>query len=410
MDSWLTRTRSLLGRLPQHQAALKALGKSGATRDHRAQWRHDVLTELVARLSAMTGSRTGLVAQIQARRTLYVTLRARTAGHPYWRKAIAAIGRPERPYKGLRIRPQLGLLPLGPDPKSGLWEFAHVLSGETPVRDAKGRLKLTEQTSIVLVLLPATKIWIGASRKSRRNRDPNASSDENPVHRVTLRPFFISKYELTQGQWKRLTGENPSYWATPKRLRKQPLDLRNPVESISWLDCQHELSRIGLRLPTESQWEYAARAGTRTIWWTGNDVPSLEGAANLVDKSLRSGIKRNQPGAKYDDGHSIHAAVGSFLPNPFGLHDVVGNLWEWCSDQYIFKSYRRRLIRGGRGARKTPAQTEKVTYRVYRGGSWGSSAMAGRSANRSKGAEGSSTATIGVRPARTLYLGPKSSD
>lgn len=100
------------------------------------------------------------------------------------------------------------------------------------------------------------------------------------------------------------------------RPDNQPgLTLVHPVECVSWNDCSIVLTRVGLSLPTEEQWEYAARAGTTTIWFTGDDPERLKGNANL-----------NMAG---------HTPVGSFnLPNRFGLFDVVGNVWEWCLDSF----------------------------------------------------------------------------
>ena len=113
----------------------------------------------------------------------------------------------------------MGLLPIGPDPESGLWEFAHLATGTPAERGADGRLILTEETGVVLVLIPAGRFWMGAQStdEAGRNYDPQAQPNEGPVHEVELSPHFLSKYEMTQGQWQRIMGANPSAYtpATP---------------------------------------------------------------------------------------------------------------------------------------------------------------------------------------------------
>jgi hypothetical protein len=108
-------------------------------------------------------------------------------------------GEKERAYPGLDLQPRVGLVPLGPDPSTGLWEFGDLVTGLPPERDADGRLMITEDTGLVFVLIPAGAFQMGTGAM------------DAPRHDVTLTaPYFISKYEMTQGQWLRLTGVNPS--------------------------------------------------------------------------------------------------------------------------------------------------------------------------------------------------------
>jgi formylglycine-generating enzyme required for sulfatase activity len=296
----------------------------------------------------------------------------------------------------------MGLVPIGPDPESGLWEFWHVGSGERPERDAQGKLVLEERTGVVLVLLPGGSFTMGAQDEDPRapNYDPRAMDNESPPHGVVLSPFFISKFELTQAQWVRQTGHNPSYF---QNIPVAPNGM-HPVEQVSWLDCQEVLARMGLQLPTEAQWEYAARAGTDTPWWTGAERESLQqqGAANLADQAAaREGFAwteiRDWP--ELDDGWPVHAPVGSLAPNPLGLHDVHGNLWEWCLDGFDERFYRSSPTSDP----VCPPGQERG--RVNRGGSFYSTASGSRSAKRALRVDNAPASTginLGVRPGRPV--------
>ena len=124
-----------------------------------------------------------------------------------WQEALASIRDvtfcPQ--YGGLEIAPQLGLLPLGRDPRSGLWEFAHLQTGNVPRRDEAGELVLEDGSAIVLVLVPGGSFLLGAQGRdpAAPHFDPEAIANESPVPEVTLDPFFPSKFEMTQGQWVR---------------------------------------------------------------------------------------------------------------------------------------------------------------------------------------------------------------
>jgi len=302
------------------------------------------------------------------------------------------------------IREQIGLTPIGRDPSSGLWEFAHLETGTIPGRDEKGRLKITGETGLVFVLLPGEVFRMGARRPTdgepvgSPNVDPWARTIEAPVTAVRLAPFFLSKYEMTQGQWRRFTGRNPSLYPAGSRHGRQRVTERHPVEQVSWNDVSDVVRRLGLRLPTEAQWEYAARGGTTTVWWSGDERESVRGAANIADRSaVALGVVRPiRDWPEFDDGIAVHAPVGSLRPNRFGLHDVIGNVAEWCRDRDGKYDAPRRSGDG------EILETIEHRSRILRGGSFRARVTDCRSAHRNFFARETSVETVGVRPARAL--------
>lgn len=312
-----------------------------------------------------------------------------------WEDAIEAIASSEA-YGGLVLPRQEGLVPLGPDPTSGLWEFWLPATGKRPERDpAGGRLRMTGDSGIVLILVPGGTFTMGAQAEDpdAPHYDPGAQPDEAP-HAVTLDPYFISKFEMTQGQWRRATGEAPSLFGAGNRGGPT-----HPVERVTWHDCVEALAGLGLVLPTEAQWEFAARGGTSTPWWTGSEAAAIgEGrGGNLLDETARA----HPETADWDrhegwtDGHLVHAPVGSFAPNPYGLHDTLGNVWEWCLDPY---GPYEAGVRPGDGLRLVPEAAE----RAFRGGSYRFGRSYARSALRWHREPEHIGAPLGLRPARAL--------
>ena len=376
--------------------------------DAEDKWWHNQLEKLVQGLAAFAEAKTGLFSEgtseahgwgLKKRLASALLLRAGFAPEGEHGKAwSAALPEIRAAVPGLALAPQLGLVPLGPDPASGLWEFAHLATGEPAVRGADGKLMLEETTGLVFVLLPGGTFQMGAQKgdPSGPNYDPQATDDEGPVHAVTLSPFFLSKYEMTQGQWLRFVGKNPSHYQPPGGLAPS---LLHPVEQVSWLDCTREMERLELSLPSEAQWEYGARGGTRGVWWTGSERESLRGVANLADQAgARAGAAwqdiKDWP--ELDDGFAVHAPVERFAPNPFGLHNVCGNVWELCLDGYDGDFY-------GKAASKDPVSPlEGSSSRVNRGGGFDFAASSARSASRDSGTPSDDVDDLGLRPARTI--------
>jgi len=205
----------------------------------------------------------------------------------------------------------------------------------------------------------------------------------------------------TQAQWERVMGTTPSGSVMGGgTLGGHDIGPRNPVEQVSWNDCARAARRLDLALPTEAQWEYAARGGTTTPFRTGTTIGSLQGAASVADQAAARAIPSWSIDDELDDGHVVHAPVSSFRPNAFGLHDVHGNVAEWCADRYT--TY-YRIPEPGTGLRRGRGATGRD--RVLRGGAF--SGLAGHAGSGARGAhpEALPNRYAGLRPARALERG-----
>ncbi|MFT7484686.1 MAG: serine/threonine protein kinase/formylglycine-generating enzyme required for sulfatase activity [Candidatus Paceibacteria bacterium] len=297
-------------------------------------------------------------------------------------------------YPGLELSIQMGLVPLGPDPDSHLWEFAVCGSGDLVERDGDGNLSLSAGMAIVLVLLPGGTFEMGAQANNPGlgSYDPLAEGfKESPPHSVTVPAFFISKFELTEAQWVHSTGHHPRAEAPDNEI--EPSAGLLPADTVSWNDSNAFCEHMGLALPHEEQWEYAARAGTLTPWSTGADEASLSGYANLFDQSAKRRFKTYDrvagPASNIDDGAATRTPVGTLLPNLFGLHDVHGNVAEWCINSTY--SYRR------------PERWQGGEDRSTRGGSARGNATSARSSSRTAGPPEAQGPGFGFRPARSIF-------
>jgi formylglycine-generating enzyme required for sulfatase activity len=215
--------------------------------------------------------------------------------------------------------------------------------------------------------------------------DKDAPPQEQPAHKVTVSyAFAIAKYEVTQELYAAIIGKNPSKWKGP----------RNSVEMVNWTEAREFCKRITqelrqrkmlgddevIRLPSEAEWEYACRAGTTTKYSFGDDAKDLGDFAWFTGNA-----KGNDP------------PVGVKKPNPWGLYDMHGYVWEWCLDAW-------RADYQGAPADGSPVTGEQVKKRVIRGGAWTESADSCRSAFRVGAPVETRTAAIGLRCVKTKKI------
>lgn len=356
--------------------------------DAQNAWLHELLVgheRLLERTRAEGGAIEEVTAWLErARRVRSKTVEEHAEA---WGQAIRRISENER-YAGLPLEPQVGLIPLGPDPTTGFEEFLHWFShGEEaslPVRGDEGRFVIGAQDGIILVLLPGAETLIGVNRPSREGEsgpriDPQARDWETPAREVVIAPYFMGKYEVTRGQYERLTrGENPSQLRFPNLVGEDaPVKKTMPVEFVSWVACDRAANRTGLLLPTEAQWEYACRGGSTTIYLEGDDPATLQRFANVADRAHERYFGAQSVTVfDWSDGYPSVAPVGRLAANGFGLHDVIGNVFEWVRD--VDGRHAEATFREGDGL---AVRGEKRT-RMMRGGSFRDGASSLRSAHR----------------------------
>ncbi len=202
--------------------------------------------------------------------------------------------------------------------------------------------------------------------------DPN----ERPVHEVCVSDFSIGIFEITNIQFRQFMPQHNSGTSEGSNLNED----NQPVVNVSWEDAVafakwlSEKSGQTFRLPTEAEWEYAARAGSNQSRFWGNDPNEACKYANVAD------ITAKKQWAKWttftcDDGFAVSAPVGSFTPNKYGLYDVLGNAWEWCEDVYNSEAYTKL-------PKDNPVYGGSGEYRVMRGGGWSNGPLGIRSSHR----------------------------
>jgi formylglycine-generating enzyme required for sulfatase activity/serine/threonine protein kinase len=404
IEDWDQELQALRERRPVFAAAREAVADPAAALNaDEHDWRQlqrDSYEQILRELDELDSLKSATLAQHQA----YQTILARKVDEHAWAAAAARIAANPRYREGLvlgerqALTAQLGLVPLGTDPYSGLEEFAHLDSGQPVERNDDGNLAFSEHSGIVFVLIPAGRYRIGANV----TMDANASPEEGPPHDVQLDAFFLAKTELTQAQWIALGGTNTSNWRAGQTYGPVRVTLRHPVEKVSWVDCVLVLGRHGMQLPTERQWEAAARGNTTTPLWTGSMPETLADAENIADVQARnmSGIGHTEA---HDDGQIITAAVGSYpRVHPFGLLDIAGNVREWCMDE--FAPYGSPTLDRQGWQPPTTRSTERLNS--LRGGSWNASAVSARMSYRYGISPAVRGHAIGCRPSRSITFSP----
>lgn len=370
----------------------------------RLQWRHDQLKSLVTALERLKTGQDAIYSVVKRRAELARNGRKLTIDdrRAEWKSAAARVLADAR-FNGLRLRPQFGLIPLGPDMTSGLEEFLHLEthSGEIPRRGPDGKFTFLPATGIILVLCPGGVVYHGAQKRdpSGKNYDPNARDDrfESPVEKIEIEPFFASKYEMTQEQWMRAGGRNTSVYAVPFESAVGRHEAKYPMESMIWEYANSACAALDLSLPTEVQWEHAARGGTHTPYVFGIDKSSLIGHCNLADATAEKsgGASQWKYESDFDDKFPFTAPVDAFEPNGYGLFNVSGNVQEFCRDYFDTKA-----------AGLCPGEGDRLggerRMRTVRGGSFTDDAEKMRVAYREVISSDGGSSSVGVRPFRRL--------
>ena len=273
--------------------------------------------------------------------------------------------------------------------------------------------EITGKDGAPMVLIPAGEFQMGSP-------DGEGDKDEHPRHSVALSAFYLDRYEVPNRFFQQFA-QQTSYRTTAEQEGKawaltaagKPEEVsgahwrkpeggetvfdsnreEHPAVSVSWEDAQAYCRWAGKRLPTEAEFEYATRAGTETKYWWGNGNPGSRRVANIGDESAKRQYSDWTIMTGYDDGYVRTAPVGSFKANPFGLHDMTGNVWEWTADWYEEHFY-------AKSPQRNPTGPSSGTDKVLRGGSWYYAPGDVRSASRLRVTPTFRNASLGFRCAR----------
>jgi sulfatase modifying factor 1 len=314
-------------------------------------------------------------------------------------------------YRLCRVAPQVGVIehPSTAPPVPSLKTWTNSL-GMKFVRIEPGKFTMGSTDAQLALLKPLF---------------PTVNTDffkeEQPAHKVRItRPFSLGAHEVTVGQFRRFVeqagyktegekdGKGGAGWDEAKgtwvqdpkytwRIPGFPQGDDHPVVLVSWNDAHAFIEWLNAtdkaspryRLPTEAEWEYACRAGTTTLYPNGDDPEKLAAIGNVADASA----KRKFPdwlAIQADDGHVFTAPVGSYTASPWGLHDMIGNVWEWCEDGYDVEYYKK-------SPGDDPPGVPQASSRVIRGGGWSDSPADCRPAYRRRNTPGLRGYDLGFR-------------
>jgi formylglycine-generating enzyme required for sulfatase activity len=264
-----------------------------------------------------------------------------------------------------------------------------------------------------MVVIPAGRFPMGTTRS-----EAGSGENERPRHEVTIaKPLAIGRFEVTRGQYAAFVAEtgyktenscyvwqHSSTWENQSGRNWRDPGFRqsddHPVVCVSWQDTQAYLAWLGrktgkaYRLPTESEWEYAARAATRTSRYWGDDMSLACEYANVHDKDAQSEHRFDWEPHDCHDAYSETAPVGKFKPNAFGLYDMLGNAWEWNED-CLSTNYINAPADG------SARIADDCAKRVYRGGGWSGPALP-RSGVRNGNPQNYRSQLLGFRVVRPL--------
>ncbi len=310
-------------------------------------------------------------------------------------------------------------------------------NGGTKAPPAELTVDLGGGVKLPMVLIPAGEFTMGSCESAEDTAaffnkalgDGGLKADyfngERPQHRVRItRPFYLGKYHVTRGQFRQFVtdagyktdaekGEIPGAFGLDGGGKKFGFNGKyswrnagfeqtdeHPVVNVSWNDAVAFCKWLGrkggstYRLPTEAEWEYACRAGTKTRYYSGDDPETLAKAGNVADATFRAKFPNLKFTIKGSDGYVFTAPVGSFKPNGFGLYDMHGNAWQWCADWYGNGYY-------AVSPTDDPTGPDSGDRRVLRGGSWIFWPSNCRSAGRGRMPPGFRSLETGFRIAKT---------
>jgi sulfatase modifying factor 1 len=333
-------------------------------------------------------------------------------------KSIAALNNPvKKYYPAIRSQPQLSQEQVTESvnlPEETWQRFYSLVSQDKPQPEKKltpqisstatpGKTWQDTVTGIEFVWVPKGCFQMGQTESEKQYlvRDAGKETYNNfykrelPRHEVCIDGFWMAKHEVTNRQYRMFKQGH-----TSKDYKGVNLNSNDqPVVYVSWNDANAFVkwlnNKTGHRfsLPTEAQWEYAARAGTNTIRFWGDNPDDACQYANVGDLTAKQKWS-SWTAHNCSDGYAGSAPVGSFAPNNFGLHDMLGNVWEWCEDVYDKNAYSKH-------SRNNPLVTSGSSNRVDRGGGWDNKPGGMRSAYRSGDGPAFTYDFLGFRLIRT---------